>query len=88
MSAKRRTRLLQLAETYDFLILEDDAYGELGFTDIPPPLKAMDQNGGAVCRFIIKSHRPGYEDRLDCRGRRIHHGIVMVKRLSTRFPKR
>jgi DNA-binding transcriptional MocR family regulator len=32
----------QLAETYDFLILEDDAYGELGFTDIPPPLKAMD----------------------------------------------
>ncbi|KXZ21006.1 aminotransferase [Bacillus nakamurai] len=44
MSAKRRTHILQLAETYDFLILEDDAYGELGFTDIPPPLKAMDQD--------------------------------------------
>lgn len=65
MSAKRRTRLLQLAETYDFLILEDDAYGELGFTDIPPPLKAMDQNGrvlyaGSLSKVIAPGMRIGW----------------------------
>ncbi|WP_438420680.1 PLP-dependent aminotransferase family protein [Bacillus siamensis] len=65
MSAKRRTRLLQLADTYNFLILEDDAYGELGFKDIPPSLKAMDQNGrvlyaGSFSKVIAPGLRIGW----------------------------
>ena len=70
MSAKRRTRLLQLAEAYDFLILEDDAYGELGFTDIPPPLKAMDQNqaeaGGFSASLTLRFPQDS-EKRVSCR---------------------
>jgi 2-aminoadipate transaminase len=43
MSLERRRHLLRLAEEHDFLILEDDAYGELRFEgeDIPT-LKALD----------------------------------------------
>lgn len=42
LTLARRRRLLALAEEYDFLILEDDAYGELAFGEVPTPLKAMD----------------------------------------------
>ncbi|HLO03148.1 MAG TPA: PLP-dependent aminotransferase family protein, partial [Symbiobacteriaceae bacterium] len=42
LSAERRAHLLALAEAYDFLIIEDDAYGELYFTSAAPvPLRAM-----------------------------------------------
>jgi 2-aminoadipate transaminase len=37
MSAERRQELAVLARRYDFLILEDVAYRELGFLDAPPP---------------------------------------------------
>jgi 2-aminoadipate transaminase len=37
MSAERRQELIDLARRYDFLILEDVAYRELGFGTTPPP---------------------------------------------------
>ena len=37
MSAERRRALVDLARRYDFLILEDVAYRELGFGDAAPP---------------------------------------------------
>jgi 2-aminoadipate transaminase len=37
MSAERRRALVDLARRYDFLILEDVAYRELGFGAAPPP---------------------------------------------------
>jgi 2-aminoadipate transaminase len=37
MSAERRHELVALARRYGFLILEDVAYSELGFTRAPPP---------------------------------------------------
>ncbi len=37
MSAERRQELASLARRYGFLILEDVAYRELGFTEPPPP---------------------------------------------------
>lgn len=43
MSLARRQQLLALAEEYDVLILEDDAYGELAFGAVPVPLRAVDQ---------------------------------------------
>jgi len=43
MSLRRRRELLGLAEEHDFLVLEDDAYGELRFEGDPiPSLKALD----------------------------------------------
>jgi 2-aminoadipate transaminase len=45
MSLQRRLALLDLAERYDFLILDDNAYGELRFEGQGLPLlKAMDDN--------------------------------------------
>jgi len=45
----RREKLLALASEYDFIVLEDDAYGELYF-DNPPPqtLRSMDTEGRVV----------------------------------------
>lgn len=43
---ERRHRLLELAYTYGFTILEDDAYGDLFFgSPPPPPLRTLDRNG-------------------------------------------
>jgi len=49
MSQQRREHLLRLAAEYDFLVVEDDAYGELRFEgqDIPS-LKALDQEGRVI----------------------------------------
>lgn len=45
----RRERLLELAEEYDFIVLEDDAYGMLRYDSEPvPSLKALDQTGRVV----------------------------------------
>lgn len=49
LSAERRRHLLELAERYRVPVLEDDAYGQLGFEGpAPPPLKAMDQSGRVI----------------------------------------
>ncbi|MGC9106020.1 MAG: PLP-dependent aminotransferase family protein [Thermoprotei archaeon] len=45
MKLEDRKRLIELAEEFDFLIVEDDAYGFLVFEgDSPPPLKALDRS--------------------------------------------
>jgi 2-aminoadipate transaminase len=42
LSLERRVRLLELAEEWDALVLEDDPYGLLGFEGPPPPsLRAL-----------------------------------------------
>lgn len=46
LTRERRERLVALAEEYDFVILEDDAYGELRYDGNPvPPLAAVDDHG-------------------------------------------
>jgi len=50
-SIEKRMRILDLARQYDFLILEDDPYGELWFTGGPDdvrPIKAWDTEGRVV----------------------------------------
>lgn len=45
----RRERLLELAAEYDFLVLEDDAYGDLRYDgEDVPPLAALDDAGRVV----------------------------------------
>nr|WP_231493584.1 PLP-dependent aminotransferase family protein [Alicyclobacillus macrosporangiidus] len=65
LSLLRRRMLLELAEVYDFLILEDDAYGELGFGDPVPALKSLDTEGrviyvGSLSKVIAPGLRIGW----------------------------
>lgn len=65
LSLERRRKLLTLAEEYDFLILEDDAYGELAFGEVPVPLKALDTAGrviyaGSLSKVIAPGFRLGW----------------------------
>ncbi|RAW45587.1 PLP-dependent aminotransferase family protein [Halorubrum sp. 48-1-W] len=49
LSTERRERLLELAERYDFLIVEDDPYGQLRYEgSTPPPLKSLDEDGRVI----------------------------------------
>ncbi|RFU69416.1 PLP-dependent aminotransferase family protein [Peribacillus saganii] len=65
MAAERRQRVLELAAKYNFLILEDDAYGELSFNHSPQPLKANDKDGrvlhvGSLSKVIAPGLRVGW----------------------------
>ncbi len=65
LSPDRRRRLLELAEQYDLLILEDDAYGELAFGEPPVPLKALDESGrvihaGSLSKVVAPGLRVGW----------------------------
>lgn len=61
LTPERRQHLLELAEEFDFLILEDDAYGELAFAEAPKLLKAMDGENGRVIHIgsLSKVVAPG-----------------------------
>lgn len=49
LSRERREHLLELADTYDFAVLEDGAYSDLWFEETPPPaLAALDESGRVV----------------------------------------
>lgn len=49
LPAERRQALLRIAHRYHLLVVEDDAYGFLGFEEpAPPPLKALDEWGQVV----------------------------------------
>ena len=66
MTLDERKRLIELAEEFDFLIVEDDAYGFLVFEgDSPPPLKALDKTGrviylGTFSKILSPGLRLGY----------------------------
>ncbi|MEM4727768.1 MAG: PLP-dependent aminotransferase family protein [Candidatus Bathyarchaeia archaeon] len=46
LSMERRRGMLELAEEFDFLILEDNPYGYISFEGpMPTPIKAMDKSG-------------------------------------------
>jgi 2-aminoadipate transaminase len=65
MSPKRRKELLNLAAQYDFLILEDDAYGELAFAENQKPIKALDTQGrvlhvGSLSKVVAPGMRVGW----------------------------
>ncbi len=49
LSLERRHRLIELCERYDVLVVEDDAYGELGYEDdTPPSLSAVSGGRGVI----------------------------------------
>jgi 2-aminoadipate transaminase len=65
MTAERRQHLLELADSYNFLIVEDDAYGELSFYKNLPTLKAMDKMSrvlhiGSLSKIVAPGMRIGW----------------------------
>ena len=65
MSFERRKHLFKLAEEFDFLIVEDDAYGELAFKNSPVPIKALDKSGrvlhvGSLSKIVAPGMRIGW----------------------------
>lgn len=49
LSMRRRKQLLDLAQSYNCLIAEDDAFSDMYFSQAPPPsLKSMDQSGHVI----------------------------------------
>lgn len=65
LAPERREHLLELAGEYGFLILEDDAYGELNFGTVPRLLKAMDRDGrvlhiGSLSKVVAPGMRIGW----------------------------
>lgn len=51
-----RNKLLELAERYQFKIVEDDIYGDLSFSHRIPPLKQLDKNNSVIlCGSYSKS---------------------------------
>lgn len=65
MTEERRRHVLELAEEYDFLVLEDDAYGELGFTNNPKTIKSLDTEDrvlyvGSLSKVVAPGMRIGW----------------------------
>ncbi|MDX8045264.1 PLP-dependent aminotransferase family protein [Gracilibacillus sp. S3-1-1] len=65
LSMERRKHLLELASTFDFLVLEDDAYGELYFDKSLATLNAMDQENrvlyvGSLSKVVAPGLRIGW----------------------------
>lgn len=55
-----RRQLLDLAQQYDCLILEDNAYEGLSFEPVPAPIKALDQQDSVIyCGTFSKTLMPG-----------------------------
>ena len=61
MSIEKRKRLLELAKKYDFLILEDNPYGDLRFKgEDVPTIKSLDTEGRVIyCSSFSKILSPG-----------------------------
>jgi len=62
MNEERRKQLVELAEMYQFIILEDDSFSEISFDNnpIPKPIKYYDQNGRVIyIKGFSKTTAPG-----------------------------
>ena len=66
MSLSRRRKLIELAERYDFIIIEDDPYRRIRFEGDPvPPIKSLDSSGrviavGTVSKILAPGLRIGW----------------------------
>ncbi|MFV2095511.1 MULTISPECIES: PLP-dependent aminotransferase family protein [unclassified Micromonospora] len=83
LTARRRTRLAQLAARYGFLIVEDDPYGQLRFAgaDLPPvAADAAEQVVylGSFSKLVAPGLRVGYL----CAPRWLHRPLAVAKQAT------
>jgi 2-aminoadipate transaminase len=85
LSLERRRRLLDLAAENDFLIVEDDPYGDLRFEgERIPTLKALEESAGAEGRVIhvhslSKTFAPGLRLAWVCADPSLTRKLVVTK---------
>lgn len=85
MPANRRRKLLNMAQTHDFLIVEDDYEFEMNFLESPTPaLKSQDRDGrviyvGSLSKSVFPGLRLGYlvaSEKLIKEARALRHLIL------------
>ena len=83
-SLEKRTKLLELAREYDFVIIEDDPYGDTRFSGEPlPSIKSLDTEGrvvyaGSYSKVISPGLRVGY----CCADQRLITRMTVCKQVS------
>ena len=84
MSLSRRRRLLELAEEYNVLIIEDSPYFELRYSGEPvPAIKSMDTNGRVIYSgSYSKVLSPGIRLGFACAPAAIISKMVVAKQVS------
>ena len=84
MSIDRRKRLLELAEQYNFLIIEDSPYFELRYSgEYVPTIKSMDKNGRVIyVGSYSKILSPGIRVGLVLAQKEIIQKMVVAKQVS------
>jgi len=61
LSAERRPRILEIAQRFGVLVIEDNPYGLLGFDGDPlPALRSLDDQGVLYLGSFSKTFAPGY----------------------------
>lgn len=84
MSLEKRKKLIELAEKYDVLILEDNPYGELRFRgDAVPTIKSFDKDGrvlyaGTFSKILSAGMRLGWI----CADKNLLARIIVVKQVN------
>lgn len=86
MPNAHKQRLVQLMETYQIPLIEDDLYGDLHFApDRPLPCKAFDRQGLVLwCGSVSKTLAPGYRVGWVAPGR-YYDALLRVKRYQAGF---
>ncbi|MDP5275981.1 MocR-like pyridoxine biosynthesis transcription factor PdxR [Chengkuizengella axinellae] len=61
LSEKKRRRLVEIAQAFQVIIMEDDPWGELRFEAPTKPMKSMDENGHVIyLKSFSKPISPGF----------------------------
>jgi len=83
-SLEKRKKILELAEKYDFLIFEDNPYGELRFSgETVPTMKSMDTNGRVIYfGSFSKILSPGLRIGFVCADKLLMERMVICKQVS------
>ncbi|GAB3011680.1 aminotransferase-like domain-containing protein [Spirosoma pulveris] len=86
MPISHKQRLMQLMETYQTPLIEDDLYGDLHFApDRPLPCKAFDRQGLVLwCGSVSKTLAPGYRVGWVAPGR-YYAALLQIKRYQAGF---
>jgi 2-aminoadipate transaminase len=84
LTLKRRRQLIRLAEAFDFIIFEDDPYGDLRFEGRRlPSLKSLDDRGRVIhLRSLSKTFVPGVRLGWVCGEKAVIRHLAVAKQFA------